>query len=556
MRQRITTLTLILCLLFTNLSEVIAFCGFYVAKADSKLFNESSQLIVARSGQRTTITMANDFKGDVKDFAMIVPVPDVLKKENIRLVYPSIFEKLDSYSSPRLVEYEDDHPCEPKVEPETVWLYRGEDEDEGSGGLKIRSGSTLGVAVEAKYSIGEYQVLILSAKESSGLHTWLKENGYKIPANAKEVLDPYVKNGLKFFVVKVNLEEVKDDYVELKPLQITYDYHKFMVPIRLGMANSKHDQDLVIYAFSEQGRIETANYRTIKMPTDHNVPEFVEGVFGDFYSTAFTNTWEKGGKDAVFLEYGWDLSSKNYVKCDPCVTEPPLAVDLQEAGVDWLDVQTRMVYTGDVYMTRLHLRYNRETFPQDLEFQETPNTQNFQARYVVNHPATGNLSCEAGKKYTEFLTARREEELRNLTELTGWKTDKLTDYVTNTDFTVQDFLSAKLLSNKEEGNKYVSSDQEKHETVKLNPIKRTIPKAVSGPSIEPHLIPGDYEQMDFMATRGDCEPKTPTLSVEVSKEVEKEQKAVDEKEEIPYFWRTLWLVVFLLLGASLYRLNK
>ena len=32
-----------------------AFCGFYVGKADAKLFNEASQVILVRDGDRTVI---------------------------------------------------------------------------------------------------------------------------------------------------------------------------------------------------------------------------------------------------------------------------------------------------------------------------------------------------------------------------------------------------------------------------------------------------------------------------------------------------------------------
>jgi hypothetical protein len=67
----------------------------------------------------------------------------------------------------------------------------------------------------------------------------------------------------------------------------------------------------------------------------------------------------------------------------------------------------------------LHVRYNREKFPQDLMFQVTPNTENYQARYVITHPATGDFSCEAGKKYLKELKQRRAEEMEMLTYLTG-----------------------------------------------------------------------------------------------------------------------------------------
>ena len=90
-----------------------AFCGFYVAKADSKLYNQASQVVIARKDNRTVLTMTNDYQGDVKDFAMVVPVPTVLKKEQVKVAKSKIIERLDAFSAPRLVEYCDEDPCNP-----------------------------------------------------------------------------------------------------------------------------------------------------------------------------------------------------------------------------------------------------------------------------------------------------------------------------------------------------------------------------------------------------------------------------------------------------------
>ena len=64
-----------------------------------------------RDGNRNVITMYNDFKGNLKDFAMVVPVPVVLAKKDIKVVDQSIFNTLNEYSKPRLVEYYDQNPC-------------------------------------------------------------------------------------------------------------------------------------------------------------------------------------------------------------------------------------------------------------------------------------------------------------------------------------------------------------------------------------------------------------------------------------------------------------
>ena len=103
---------LIFILLLFNIQPVQAFCGFYVAKADTDLYNQASQVVIARDGQRTVLTMANDYQGEVKDFAMVVPVPVILKEEQVNVGEPQIIKRLDDFSAPRLVEYFDPDPCQ------------------------------------------------------------------------------------------------------------------------------------------------------------------------------------------------------------------------------------------------------------------------------------------------------------------------------------------------------------------------------------------------------------------------------------------------------------
>src|SRR5215218_2630593 len=87
------------------------FCGFYVAKADTKLFNKASQVVLVRDGDRTVMTMASDFQGDPKEFAVVIPVPTFLKREQIHVGDKSLVDHIDAYSAPRLVEYFGPDPC-------------------------------------------------------------------------------------------------------------------------------------------------------------------------------------------------------------------------------------------------------------------------------------------------------------------------------------------------------------------------------------------------------------------------------------------------------------
>ena len=422
MKKTILTFTLIA----SVIGQLQAFCGFYVAKAGAELFNNKSEVIIVRDGHRSIVTMSSDFNGDVKDFAMVIPVPQVLQREDIRIVERSLFQTLDAYSSPRLAEYYDENPCAPPtryyLRSTTTDAYEiVEDEVD-----MVMEAEELGVTVEAQYDVDEYQIMILSAKESGGLKIWLMANGYDIPEKADEVLDPYIKSGLKFFVVKVNLNEYNpaSNNGYLRPIQISMETEKFMLPIRLGMANSTGDQDMIVYALTKKGRVETTNYRTIKIPTNKNIPTFIKQKFSKFYKSVFDRSHKMHGQNAVFLEYAWNVSpSWAGVKCDPCVGNPPYMAELSQAGVDWLK-------QGDgVFFTRLHVRYGQQRFPQDLFFQVTPNKEHFQARYVVHNPATGDLQCSEGFKYLKKLRQRRSQELMEMEALAGWDATEHTAYI-------------------------------------------------------------------------------------------------------------------------------
>ena len=185
---------------------LFAFCGFYVAKADTKLFNKASQVVLVRQDDKTVLTMANDFRGDPKEFAVVVPVPTVLEKGQIHVGDKALLDHLDAYSAPRLVEYFDEDPCRARRMYEAVANAKGQGVGGGNGG-GVGRGTSLGVTIEAQYTVGEYDILILSAQQSNGLETWLRENGYKIPTGASSVLGSYIRQNMKFFVAKVNLKE-------------------------------------------------------------------------------------------------------------------------------------------------------------------------------------------------------------------------------------------------------------------------------------------------------------------------------------------------------------
>ena len=245
--KRVTLAIALAAIVAWSAPPLYSFCGFYVSKADTKLFNKASQVVLVRDGDRTVMTMANDYQGDPKEFAVVIPVPTVLKREQIHVGDKALVDHVDAYSAPRLVEYFDRDPCMVMTFSDRRSMDMAR--PMAAAAKEARRERSLGVTIEARYTIGEYDILLLSAAQSLGLETWLRENGYKIPAGASSVLASYLKQNMKFFVARVNLsEQSKLGFSYLRPLQIAYESPKFMLPIRLGMVNANGPQELFVYA--------------------------------------------------------------------------------------------------------------------------------------------------------------------------------------------------------------------------------------------------------------------------------------------------------------------
>lgn len=410
-----------------------AFCGFYVSGGGAKMFNDATQVVLMREGTRTVLSMQNDYNGPIGDFAMVVPVPVVLKEADVKTLPKSVFDHVDSLGAPRLVEYWEQDPCEygykrKKMARSAMALADDMAEEEKS----VDRAST--VKIEAKFAVGEYQILILSATEATGLETWLRDNKYQIPKDAAPLLRPYIEAGSKFFVAKVDPKKVAFDgnRAALSPLRFSYDSEEFSLPIRLGMANSSGTQDLVVNVIAADKRFEVANYKNVTIPTNFDVKDGVKSRFGEFYAALFDKTVQRN-PGAVITEYSWAATPGGM--CDPCPPESTLVTpaDLALLGGD---VVGGNIAQGAFVLTRMHARYGKNDMKDDLRFREaTPivggrefrndngkleygssksSVNNFQARYAMRHWWTGAITCKNPQRGVWGGPWRYEEQDQNM----------------------------------------------------------------------------------------------------------------------------------------------
>jgi MYXO-CTERM domain-containing protein len=381
------------------------------------MFNDATQVVLMRMGTRTVLSMQNNYQGPPEAFALVIPVPTVLQEADVKTLPRDVFGRVDAMGAPRLVEYWEQDPCNPTPDPETVMFSAP-----SGGGIRAIEKSDkdgLGVTIEAQFTVGEYQIVILSATDSTGLETWLRQEKYQIPPGAEPFLRPYVEANMKFFVAKVDPKKVtfdKDNRAQLSPLRFHYDSEEFNLPIRLGLANSSGTQDLIVSILSPNQRFDVANYKNVTIPTNLDVKDGVRDSFGEFYAALYDRTIEKN-PGAVVTEYAWAAST-----CDPCPGPNLDGTDFGTLGADVLAGEPGKVapYQGwDLVLTRLHARYGK-TVNEDLVFKKAEaivggrehvvangkleersqpsSMNNFQARYAIRHEWTGAIACKDPKR--------------------------------------------------------------------------------------------------------------------------------------------------------------
>jgi hypothetical protein len=418
-------------------SSASAFCGFYVSGSNDDLYNDATRVALMRDGQRTVLSMQNNYEGPPEDFAMVIPVPVVLKKEEVKTLQGNVFARLDRLTAPRLVEYWERDPCY-KPPPPRPMPDRSMRRSRAPSSAAIPKAEEQGkVKVEAEFKVGEYDIVVLSSTESTALEDWLNESNYNIPDGAAPYFKPYIQKGQYFFVAKVNMDKVqyKDGEAILSPIRFHYDSDDFVLPVRLGLINSKGAQDLIAFILAKNNRYEVANLPNVTIPTNIPVKEETKKDFAGFYSQLFDNVL-KENPQAVVTEYAWQFVFTGR-KCDPCPPEPPgPPAQFRSLGADVLPsasqgqqqrqpigrgMRRRRVPVrqgGNWVITRLHTRYGKHTLGEDLVFKPAEaivggngmpqgaqgtfankgvtkaSTNRFQGRYIIRHFWEGDIDCE------------------------------------------------------------------------------------------------------------------------------------------------------------------
>lgn len=335
-----------------------AFCGTFVGSDGSTLTNSASQVVLARDGTRTTLTLAMDYTGDLAEFALVLPVPSVLGAEDVAVVDAELLARVDQWSMPREVAY----TCEDLVSADHSFSGCGTvlgcatDSKLSDKAWDTAAFAADAVSVESSFSEAGYDFVVLSAEASSGLLAWLDENGYSLPAGGEDVLQEYIDAGSYFLAARVSLDATGEGNRWLPPIQLTYESDAWSLPIRIGTISADGPQEVIVYALNREddGEAAISNYPQVEVEDECMRPDSAE--LGPYYQQRLDEAFAPGA--GWLVEYSWDLTAN----CDPCTTSQGLTPDeLAALGLE--------DYHG--HLTRLRMHYTPEQATQDLQLYNT-----------------------------------------------------------------------------------------------------------------------------------------------------------------------------------------
>jgi hypothetical protein len=189
--------------------------------------------------------------GDLAEFALVLPVPEVLGPEDVGVGDAGLIQWLEAYGTPRAVAY----TCEDLFDLQETGPGCGYALGCASADMSLAPAEAVfaddSVTVESSFSAAGYDMVVLSAEESADLFRWLRDNGYEVPRGGDAILQEYIDAGVYFLAAKVSLDAPPSGNTWLPPIRISYDADSLGLPIRIGTISADGAQEVLLHVLTD-----------------------------------------------------------------------------------------------------------------------------------------------------------------------------------------------------------------------------------------------------------------------------------------------------------------
>lgn len=265
----------------SRLAEQALACGGFFCQS-IPINQAAEQIIFRQDGDEVTAVVLIQYVGAAEGFSWVVPVPGVPELSTGSDV---LFQSLELATRPQF---------NLEIEGATCETFGGFDLFGVPAPLGDSDrGEDDGVTVVAKSVVGPFDVQVVTSEDAEALARWLAENSYDLSDRGRELIEPYVEEGMNFVALKLRQDQAVGD---IRPLIMKYQSAHPMIPIRLTAVAAEDDMGVLVWLLG-QARAVPLNY--LHVTVNYTLVNWYFGTataYASYQSLVTTAMNEAGGQ--------------------------------------------------------------------------------------------------------------------------------------------------------------------------------------------------------------------------------------------------------------------
>lgn len=337
-----------------------------VGAAPTRLRSNTTHLVVVQDGERTTMALQFDVLAVPMDLMIVLPIHGEIDPDSLKTLDRRLFERLDQLAAPRLEHVWEQDPCNPSSAPPSA---------------APPPPATGPRPHPATFSDGEYDFAVLGRVGAGELETWLRALGFPMYDAHHAALAEHFAAGAQFVIARVHRQQVHFNargHAVLSPFRVSFVADPGRpLPLRAGLLHAEGAQDLVIHGLARGRRL--ALDRPSATPVgDLDLTAAAVDRFPAVHAAVSAAT-RAHARSLALVEHAAPL--------------PPDALAAEELTA--LGVGTDR---EGLVLSRVHLHYDPTDLTEDPALSTAPHDLDLHARYLVRHPWTAAVACDAPQR--------------------------------------------------------------------------------------------------------------------------------------------------------------
>jgi len=210
-------------------------CGGFFCQF-TPIVQAGEQIIFSQKGADISAMVRIFYQGDAENFSWVVPVPATLELDGgVEVGSDTTFTELDVATRPQFLLDQQGEACPINfIDGVANSAPLAESVADADGG---------GISVEES-TVGPFDVQLVSSENPDAMAMWLEENEYDLTDRGRELIEPYVLDGMKFVGLKLRSGQSTGS---IQPVILRYQSDKPMIPIRLTAIAAQEDMGVLVW---------------------------------------------------------------------------------------------------------------------------------------------------------------------------------------------------------------------------------------------------------------------------------------------------------------------